>query len=206
MNFEDLQNKRRACHSFVKGAQVPKEDLLEMARRAGMAPSGYNAQPWEFVFVQEKARLEQLSEIAYGQAHVKDASAACIVVADSFIGRNVDQLLQDWLKLGYCTEEEIPAYRNSIAKNRSLEKREKMAMRNAMMAAMTFIYAAEDMGYSTCPMMGFREHELEAFLNLPEDRRIALLILIGKSEGEALPRLPRKDPKLISFFESYPLD
>lgn len=202
MEFSELIKQRRACHHFVPGQSIPEEDLKKMVLETSLTPSGYNAQPWEFIIIQEKENIKKVGEIAFKQTHVADASALIVVLGDMNIGRNVDSLLQDWLKHGYCTEEEIPAYRNSIAKVRSPEKRKQMALRNAMLACMTLIYSAENMGYATCPIMGFSQWKLEEELNIPEDRAIALLIAIGtEDKGKENERLPRKKTESMIYWE-----
>lgn len=204
MDFIKLINKRRACHNFIPDKTIPDEDFKKLIAQTSLTPSGYNCQPWEFVIIREKQNLEKIQEIAFSQSHLKDASAVIVVLADTFIGRNVDQILKDWLELEYCTEDEIPAYRNSIAKNRKPETLEKMAQRNATLAAMTLIYAAENMGYATCPMMGFSQRQLEEFLEIPSDRKIALLIAIGYADSnKEKPRLPRKQPEQMIHFEKF---
>jgi len=204
MDFSDLIKKRRSCHHFVPNLSIPDSDLVEMIERTRFTPSGYNAQPWEFVIIREKENIKKVGEIAFKQSHVAEASALIVVLADMDIGRNVDELLQDWLRLGYCTEEELPAYRNSIAKKRSPEKRKQMALRNTMLACMTLIYAAEDMGYATCPIMGVSQWELEEFINMPEDRCIALLIAIGtEDEGKEKTQLPRKKAESMIYWEKF---
>jgi putative NAD(P)H nitroreductase len=205
MNFEKLLNKRRACHNFQAGVTIPKKDIETIITEAGLSPSGYNCQPWEFIAIQKKENLKKIYEIAFKQEHLKNASAVIIVLADTNIGRNVDALLKDWVKFGYCSEEEVPVYRNSIAKNRNPQKKETMALRNAMLACMTLIYSAENLGYSTCPMMGFNHTLLEEFLEIPEDRVVALMIAIGKEDKNAkkLERLPRKPLSQILRYEKW---
>jgi len=202
MEFSELIKKRRACHHFVPNQVIPDEDLKKMVEETRLTPSGYNAQPWEFIIIREKKNIEKVGEIAFKQPHVSSASALIVVLGDMNIGRNVDSLLQDWVKHGYCTEEEIPVYKNSIAKVRSPEKRRQMALRNAMLACMTLIYSAENMGYATCPIMGFSQWKLEEALNIPEDRAIALLLAIGTEEkGKENERLPRKDTQDMIYWE-----
>lgn len=204
MNFKEILQKRRSCHNFIPGIKIPKQDLEEIIKQTSLTPSGYNAQPWEFIIIQEQKNIHQVADIAFKQPHIKNASALIIVLGDIKIGRNVDKLLQDWLRLGYCTEEEIPVYKNSIAKNRHPERLEKMALRNSMLAAMTLIYAAQDMGYDTCPVMGLSQKDLEEHLKIPEDRLIALLIAIGKNDHQKeLPRLPRKTTKQLIHWEKW---
>lgn len=204
MNFRELVEKRRACHNFLPDQTISKKDLKEIIRQTSFTPSGYNAQPWEFIIIHKKNKIKKIQKIAFDQPHIQNSSAIIIVLGDTKIGRNVDKLLADWLKLGYCTEEEIPAYRNSIAKNRKSETLEKMALRNAMLAAMTIIYAAEDLGHDTCPIMGFSQHELEKDLKIPSDRIIALMIALGKNNhNKELPRLPRKTPAELIHWETF---
>ena len=202
MNFKELIEKRRACHNFLPNQTIPRADLKEIIRQTSYTPSGYNAQPWEFIIIEKN--IEKIQKIAFDQPHLKNAAAIIIVLGDTKIGRNVDHLLKDWLDHGYCTEEEIPAYKNSIAKNRKPEVLEKMALRNAMLAAMTLIYAAEDLGYDTCPIMGFSQHELETALKIPNDRIIGLMIAIGKNDHKKEPsRLPRKTPQELIHWETF---
>lgn len=204
MEFADLVKKRRSCDHFIAGEEISDELIEKIVGTAALSPSGYNCQPWEFVVIRDRQRLKALQKIAFDQEKVGDAAAVIVVLADTFIGRNVETLLADWLKFGYCNLEEIPAYRNSIAKNRSFDKRKIMALRSTMMAAMTLIYAAENEGLATCPMMGFSQHQLVDFLEVPEDYVMALMVAIGYPDQDKMkPRLPRKSPDQIIHWEKF---
>lgn len=54
------------------------DEILESGRRA---PSSRNWQPWDFVVVRDRARLEQLSRVSPGAGHVATAAAAIALVA-----------------------------------------------------------------------------------------------------------------------------
>ncbi len=204
MDFSQLIKKRRACHSFIPDKEIPKEDLIKIIEETSLTPSGYNAQPWEFILITKKNNIKAIEEISFSQKHIGQASAIAIVLADTEIGRNVDKILADWLEYGYCTPEEIPAYKNSIAKNRKAEKKAIMALRNAMLAAMSFIYSAENLGYATCPVMGFSQHQLEEHLEIPPDRLIALMIAIGYNDtSKEKARLPRKETDELIHWEKF---
>lgn len=204
MEFFELIKKRRACHNFVPGRKISEEDFQKMIEATALTPSGYNAQPWEFIIIREEKNIHKTCEIAFDQPHIKNASAIIVVLGDSKIGRNVDKLLEDWVQYGYCNKEDIPVFKNSIAKNRKPERLKKMALRNAMLAAMTLIYSAENLGYDTCPLMGFSQKDLEAELKIPEDRVIALMIAIGKNDhSKENPRLPRKQANEMIHWEKF---
>jgi putative NAD(P)H nitroreductase len=203
MDFFDLVKKRRACHHFEKNFQIPDEDLKQIIEIAGLTPSGYNAQPWKFVIVRQKSNIAQVAEIAFSQKHIANCSAVIFVLADSDFPKSVEEILADWLKFGYIKKEELPAYRNSIAKVRSKEKLQSMAMRSTMLCAMTVIFAAENLNYQTCPIMGFSNWQMREFLNLPENLEIALMIALGKSKNQDLIRLPRRSSEQNIIWEKH---
>ena len=67
---------------------------------------------------------------------------------------------------------------------------------------MTFLLAAENEGWATCPMMGVRQLDLRRYLDLPEGMLPTLLIALGKrDEGKSLPRMPRKTAQEIGSIE-----
>jgi nitroreductase len=194
MDFSKIVQKRRACHSFQPNIKIPQKDWEQIFHETSLTPSGYNLQPWEFILIQDHQNIQQISKIAYNQAHVKDASAIVIAIADTHIARNADKITQQWLDANYLTPEKALSFKASITKERPSEKNEKMALRSTTLACMSLIYSAENLGYATCPMMGFRQLEMKKFLKIPDDRSLALMIAIGKANPnhKVLPRLPRK--------------
>ena len=128
-----------------------------------------------------------------------------MVLADQEIGRHADDIVKDWEKYGYRNAEQAAALKGAMTKKTRPEKKEMMAIRNAAMAGMTLIYAAENIGYATCPMMGFPQIKLKHYLNLPDDRKFALMIAIGYEDPNAkkLERLPRKKSAETIHWEKY---
>lgn len=205
MDFLEILQKRRACHSFIPNKKIPKNDIQDMIGHALLTPSGYNAQPWDFIVVEKKENIKKVQKIAYSQKHVLDASAIIFVVADTNIGRNAEEIIGKWVEYGYFPEEKAATYIDAMKKERAEHKKELMAIRNASLAAMTLIFAAENMGYATCPMMGFRQLEMKKFLQIPVDRKIALMIAVGykNEKSEEKKRLPRKKIEEVIHWETF---
>jgi putative NAD(P)H nitroreductase len=196
--------KRRSVHHFLPNKEISKAEIESLIEVVSHSPSGYNAQPWEFVVVQDKKRMQDIQKIAFDQAHVSKASAIIIVLGDTNFGRNAKVILNDWVKYGYCTEEQVPAYMNAFCKKRAESKRREMSIRNCSMAAMTLLLAAEDMGFATCPMMGFNQPMLSEYFGLPEDIIPVLMVAIGyEDRGKEKKQLPRKKVKDLLHFEVY---
>ncbi len=204
MDFLELVKKRRAVHHFESGFKLTDEQFLEIIEYTRFAPSGYNAQPWEFILIQDDERIKEIGEIAFNQTQIVEAGNAILVVGDKNIGRNADALLEDWVKYGYCTPEQVPVYKNTFTKPRQEGRLRQMALRNASFAAGTLLYVAEALGYQTCPMMGLSQPKLTEYLQIPDDRMIILLVAIGKGiPDKEKTQLPRKAVKDMIWRERF---
>jgi nitroreductase len=71
---------RRAIHNYIPNKKIPKEDFEKLVDTVRCTPSGYNAQPWEFVVIEDEEKKKELQKIAFNQAHVTDASAVICVL------------------------------------------------------------------------------------------------------------------------------
>ena len=204
MNFKKLILQRRACHHFVSGKKITDQDFKKIIELVRFTPSGYNAQPWEFILVRDKKRLKRLQAIAFDQPHVTEASGMVVVLGDKNMGRHADQIMKEWVKHGYVDEKRVLNYLASMKKKRGDDKQREMALRNSALAAMVFMLAAEDLGFATCPMMGFRQWELEEFLEIPSDRIVTLLIAIGYADRSKLKKqLSRKSVDEMIYKEKF---
>ncbi|MBR5434822.1 MAG: nitroreductase family protein [Bacteroidales bacterium] len=82
-SFFDLAQTRRSTRKFKSDA-VPQEIQDKLKQIVLMSPSGHRANPWEFIFVEDKKSLDTISTCkAAGAAFVKDAALAVIVIADT---------------------------------------------------------------------------------------------------------------------------
>ena len=78
-NLAQLIAERRSCRKFT-GEAVSDADVLQLKRAALSAPTSKNCKSWEFVFVQDKATIEALSQSKEsGAAFVKGAALAIVV-------------------------------------------------------------------------------------------------------------------------------
>ena len=80
MELLELLRQRRSIRSYTQDA-VP-EALLEQILQAGLlSPTGHNARPWEFIVVQDKGVLNELSRCRTGAANMLLEADCAIVVA-----------------------------------------------------------------------------------------------------------------------------
>ncbi|MGH8928343.1 MAG: nitroreductase family protein, partial [Acidimicrobiia bacterium] len=100
MDTWDAVTSRRNVRHFTDSPVEPAhlQKILEAGRRS---PSASNRQPWDFVVVQERARLEQLAGVWQGAWHVAGAAAAIAVVAPEPANEREEQIL--YFDLGQAT-------------------------------------------------------------------------------------------------------
>ncbi|MBP5361266.1 MAG: nitroreductase family protein [Bacteroidaceae bacterium] len=82
MSFKELAQKRRSIRTFTE-QPVTEEQRKQLMTVALMAPTGKNCRAWEFILVDDKAKLQLLSESkAQGAQLIAGAPLAVIVTVD----------------------------------------------------------------------------------------------------------------------------
>ena len=61
--LETIKN-RRSVHHFIPHKKISKSDIEKLIKITSFSPSGYNAQPWEFLVIQDKKRMKDIQKIA----------------------------------------------------------------------------------------------------------------------------------------------
>lgn len=84
----DIILNRRSVRKFDLTKQISEEDLLQLCRYAEAAPSARRQKGREYIMIDDKSLIEQLSTVSAGAAILKNCSAVLAV-----IGKNPDELL-----------------------------------------------------------------------------------------------------------------
>lgn len=77
-NLLKLLRARRSVRRF-QDKSIPKDELEKMINAARFAPTARNVQPWEFIAVTDKGKLEKLAKLGENCSFLAQA-AACIAV------------------------------------------------------------------------------------------------------------------------------
>lgn len=92
--------KRRSIRRY-KDKKIEDEKVEKLLRAAMQAPSAGNQQPWEFIIVQDKDKLLQLSQLSSYAKPIKHAPMIIIVLANKEKMRFSESWEQD---LGAATQ------------------------------------------------------------------------------------------------------
>ena len=85
--------------------KIEKEKVNEILKAAMRAPSGMNAQPWEFIVVDDKETLQKMKAFSMGTRALETAPMA-VVVLDKEIEKRMEMGFEflNPQELGACTE------------------------------------------------------------------------------------------------------
>jgi nitroreductase len=80
METWDAIRARRNVRQY-QDRPIPPEDLDRILEAGRRSPSSTNWQPWDFVVVTDRARLQRLSKVFMGASHVAYSAATVALVA-----------------------------------------------------------------------------------------------------------------------------
>lgn len=112
MDFSKLIKQRRSTRSFTD-QKLTSEQVEEIVKAGLLAPSSKNKTPWEFILIEDKAILQELSKCKkYGAKPLENCTLAIIIlgnpllsdvwIEDTSIASIMMQLQAEDLGLGSC--------------------------------------------------------------------------------------------------------
>lgn len=185
MNLQEAIRARRSVKHYDPDHRLTEDELRLILTNAVLAPTSFNMQNWHFVVVTDKEVQGQICAAGWGQAQLKDASAT-IVLAGNLKGymtfettlRNASEDIKKMFS-GM-----IPGFYQG---KDQLERDE--ATRSISMAAQNMMLVAKDMGYDSCPMIGYDPGKVSEIVGLPEGYPPLMIVTIGKGIKPAQARM-----------------
>jgi nitroreductase len=186
MNTIEAIYNRRSVKHFDAGHQLTKEEEHKLLEATIQAPTSFNIQHWRFVILRDpRLRSKIRTELGNDQAQITDASLLVLFTADvkawhkeperywKNAPKEVAELLVNWMG---------PFHEG----NDALQRDE--AQRSIGMAMQTLMLAAQEMGYESCPMIGFDLEKVAELIKLPDDYVMGPMVAIGKGTEKPWPK------------------
>lgn len=182
MQVKDAIQQRRSIRSYTDEA-ISEADLQEILRLTSLAPSAWNLQPWRFAVIRDQAIKEQIQAASFGQKQVGQSAVLIAVYSDM---QDTMQQVEETAHpaLGETGQQKIRQTVESVFGSQTLEAQEMWALAQTNIAYGFLMLAAESLGYSSCPMLGFNPQEVRQILDLPEHVQFAGLLTIGRAAEE----------------------
>lgn len=188
MELRDAIAARVSVRQFTK-EPVRGEDVRELVRLAGLAPSPNNQQPWRFIAITRAARLHEMADavrarlgrlLAPGDTDAARRAAQRVVRSSTFFGEA--PLVIAVIRRPYesVIEGALPEPGPDAAQVNALRGFPDVLSVGA--AVEHLLLAATDMGYGSCWLSGplVARKELEALLDVRAPEVLASLVAVGR--------------------------
>lgn len=186
MNTLEAIYKRRAVKHFEKEHQLSKEDEVKLLEATIQSPSSFNIQHWRFVILRDPALRETIrTEYGNDQAQMTDASLLILFTADVHAWKKEPE--RYWKNAPKQVAELLVNWMHPFHEGKDWLQRDE-AQRSIGMAMQTLMLAAQELGYQSCPMIGFDHEKVAELINLPKDYVIGPMVAIGKGTKEPWPK------------------
>ena len=178
MKLIDLILQRQSVRRYTD-KPVEREKLERCLEAATLAPSACNAQPWKFIVVDEPILVKKLAKETWNK----------LVAFNRFVDQAPVLIVISIEKSPF-----VPTIGGRI-------KNKEYPLIDIGIASEHFCLQAEEEGLGTCMLGWFNEKAVQKLLNIPKNRRIALLISVGYApEDYKMRRKIRKEfSKVVSY-------
>jgi nitroreductase len=185
MTVTEAIEARRSIKHYDPEHVMPEADLARLIELTKLAPSSFNMQNYRLVVVRDPELRKQLRAVAWDQAQVTDASVLFIMCAD--LGAHRADPAKYWSHAPQEVQDILgPAILPFYDGKEQLTRDE--GIRSSALAGMTLMLAAKDLGYDSCPMVGFDAEAVAKLIQLPDDHALSFMIAVGKQTQDAWPR------------------
>jgi nitroreductase len=209
MDVYEAIEKRRTVRSFIRG--ITADQLRKLLLAGTKAPSGSNAQPWEFIIIDDPKIIEELAAYKYRQT-LKMALSDDPNVLDKVNKRDYPAALEITMPTQRALNQK-KAYQNctviAVCYQKGQKNQRKAWMNAENMASvwmcienMALAATADGLGIVTSI---FREEDkvaAEKLLGIPEDRELATVMLIGWQGATPGKREPTAGPDFTWLYRN----
>ena len=185
METQEAIRTRRAVKHYDPEFVMPAEHEKELFDLVRQAPTSFNLQNWRFVNIKDKDLRAKVREAAWDQAQVTEASLLLILCADVKAWDKSPE--RYWSEAPQEAQDILVPMIKPFYEGKDWQQRDE-AMRSVGIAAQTLMLAAKDMGYDSCPMIGFDGDQVASLINLPDDHVVGMMLTIGKATKPAWPK------------------
>ena len=208
MDILSAIQKRRSIRRWdPKPVEKEKiEKVLEAGRRA---PSWGNTQPWRFIVVQDKAKIEEIAKAAGGQPHINaPVLIVCCGAINDLSKKQHREALAQLIAMGVMDWpdeflDNVVLQSDVFAPYILGEPVMTVKAGEQMIIAVAYMtLEAVNQGLGTCWVGAITSKDIHQAMNLPDDIFVHSLLPLGYPDEDPKPR-PRRDASKIIFWEKY---
>jgi len=186
MNTIEAIYKRRAVKAFDATHKLSADEERTLLEATIQAPTSFNIQHWRMVIFRDpELRAKLRKQFGNDQAQITDASLLVLFTADvKAWAKNPERY---WANAPDEVADLLVNWMGPFHEGREWLQRDE-AQRSIGIAMQTLMLAAQDMGYQSCPMIGYEIEQVAELIKLPEDYVMGPMVAIGKGTREPWPK------------------
>ena len=186
MNAIEAIYSRRSIKQYDPNHQLTAEEEQKLFEAMIQAPTSFNIQHWRFVILRDpELRAKIRKDYGNDQAQMTDASLLVLFTADMKAWQKNPE--RYWVNAPQEVADLLVGWMGPFHDGREWLQRDE-AQRSIGMAMQTLMLAAQELGYQSCPMIGFDIEAVAKLINLPADHVMGPMVAIGKGTKAAWPK------------------
>jgi nitroreductase len=209
VNVSEAIQKRVTIRRW-KPMPVEKEKILKVLEAGRRAPSWGNVQPWRYIVVQDKVRIEELGKVAGGQPHLRTAPVVivCCGLMEVFSQKMHRESLKELIEAGVMdwpdeVLDNVVLGSDLFAPYRLGEQVMTIKAGEQIMISLAYMtLEAVNQGLGSCWMGAISPKDVHQVMNLPKNLFVHDFFLLGYPDEDPKPR-PRKELDKIVSWEKY---
>ena len=209
MDVSEAIQKRVTIRRW-KPMPVEKEKIVKVLEAGRRAPSWGNVQPWRYIVVQDKTKIEELAKVAGGQPHIRTAPVVivCCGLAEAFSQKMHRESLKQLIEAGVMdwpdeVLDNVVLGSDVFAPYRLGEQVMTVKAGEQIMISLAYMtLEAINQGLGSCWMGAISPKDAHQIMNLPRNLLVHDFFLLGYPDEDPKPR-PRKEFDKIVFWEKY---
>jgi len=186
MNTIEAIYNRRSVKHFDAEHRLTKDEETKLLESSIQAPTSFNIQHWRFVILRDSTLRSKIrTEFGNDQAQITDASLLVLFTADVKAWNKEPE--RYWKNAPEEVANLLVNWMGPFHEGKEWLQRDE-AQRSIGMAMQTLMLAAQEMGYESCPMIGFDLEKVAELIKLPNDHVIGPMVAIGRGTEKPWPK------------------
>jgi len=195
-----------------KQTPVEKEKIMRVLESGRRAPSWGNVQPWRYVVVQDRAKIDELAKSGGGQPQIGTAPVVivCCGVAEVFSRKMHRESLKQLIEAGVMDWpdellDQVVLGSGVFAPYRLGEQVMRIKASEQLMISIAFMsLEAVNQGLGSCWAGAISPNDAHKIMQLPDNWFVHDFFILGYPDEDPKPR-PRKSLDEIVFWEKVPV-
>lgn len=202
--FIEAMAFRHACKHFDTTKQIPAEQFESILEVARTSPSSFGMEPWRLIVVRNESLRKALKPLCWNQSQITECSELVILTTDNDIVRSRSPYVRKMFERRGLSAEAVDTYVGVYKSYLAPIENDELLLEN-WTAKQSYIAAANMMTYAatlkidSCPIEGFEKEQVEAVLDLPQGKTVALICAFGYRVDPQSPQMRLAMKEIVEY-------